>query len=30
MLNQARVRLVVTAAKAGEVDLEAFYPGFLP
>src|SRR5882757_7972712 len=28
MLNQARVRLVVTAAKAGEVDFEAFYPGF--
>jgi acyl-CoA synthetase (AMP-forming)/AMP-acid ligase II len=28
MLNQAQVRLVVTAARAGEVDLEAFYPGF--
>jgi acyl-CoA synthetase (AMP-forming)/AMP-acid ligase II len=30
MLNQAQVRLVVSAAKAGEVDLEAFYPGFRP
>ncbi|MBO0878090.1 MAG: acyl--CoA ligase, partial [Pseudonocardia sp.] len=28
MLNQAGVRLLVTAAAAGDVDLEAFYPAF--
>lgn len=28
MLNQAEVRLLVTAARAGDMDFEAFYPGF--
>jgi acyl-CoA synthetase (AMP-forming)/AMP-acid ligase II len=28
MLNQSGTRLLVTAAKAGDIDLEAFYPGF--